>query len=146
MSAKRCGRSWLHKVRTLLKTPALHSPFYKPDAVCANRPKICFQNNNWVFDNCIEAIVPGKTWGNLHVLSAVFRWISFWTSTGIFLHVEHLFLFLISMMNSLNVFFAYYEPEMNTNMTIEHASLICGKKSYQIKVMMCFFFFSFFSK
>jgi hypothetical protein len=42
MSAKWCGRSWLHKVGTLLKTPTRHSPFYKSDALCSTWPKITF--------------------------------------------------------------------------------------------------------
>jgi hypothetical protein len=56
MSAKRCGRSWLYKVGTLLKTPARHSPFYKPDALCATWPKIGFFSFLSRADNSIKIL------------------------------------------------------------------------------------------
>jgi hypothetical protein len=42
-----CQLKGLHKVGTLLKTPAQHSPFYKPDAFCATRPKNLKFDWNW---------------------------------------------------------------------------------------------------
>jgi hypothetical protein len=37
---KLCQLKGLHKVGTLLKMPVRHSPFYKPNALCATQPNI----------------------------------------------------------------------------------------------------------